>query len=511
MTGELIINVTSQETRVALIENGQLCELHIERNSEKGLTGNIYKGKVQRVLPGMQAAFVDIGLSRSAFLYVDDVYESSKELEQYLDVFQEEKEILEIDEPGGNNTNHLYKSHLIEEILFEGKELLVQVIKDPIGTKGARISSHISLPSHYIVLLPTLMRTGISRRISDETKRERLQELIPKLKVENCGTIFRTASEEASEEELAMDRKFLLKLWAAIEKRVSNAPAPCLIHEDLSVALRAIRDLYNKEVKKVIVDCPKTYSDIITFIETFMPQLKKSVSLYEGDYPVFDSYGIEVEISRALGKSVWLKSGGYIVIEETEALVVIDVNTGKYVGKENQADTILQTNLDAIKEIAYQIRLRNLGGIIIIDFIDMDNKSDRERVLLTLKDALANDRAKTNVVGMSDLGLVQMTRKRTRENLSRMICDTCPYCEGGGSIKSIQSIAYDIIRSIKRETKLSSGSKILVSAHPDIVSFLYDEERYGIENLEKTLNIKIIIKANPETHHEKFDIVVITS
>lgn len=510
MTGELIINVTSQETRVALIENGQLCELHIERATDKGLAGNIYQGRVQRVLPGMQAAFVDIGLSRSAFLYVDDVYESTKEIEDYLNVFQDDNELLEIDETSGSEKNPLQKHPLIEDILFEGKELLVQVIKDPIGTKGARISSHISLPSHYIVLLPTLSRTGISRRIANDEKRDRLKNLIPGLKTEEGGIIFRTASEEASEEELKTDRDFLVKLWTSIKDRSSKTAAPCLIHEDLSVALRAIRDLYNKEVKKVTVDCKKTYADIITFIETFTPQLKKSVSLYEGDYPVFDFYGIEVEISRALGKSVWLKSGGYIVIEETEALVVIDVNTGKYVGKESQADTILKTNLEAIKEIAYQIRLRNLGGIIIIDFIDMERQSDRERVLLTLKEALAGDRAKTNVVGMSDLGLVQMTRKRTRENLSRMICDTCSYCEGRGSIKSVPSIAYDIIRAVKREAKNYSGAKILITAHPDVVSFLYDEERFGIENIEKTINRKIIIKANPETHHEQFDINVLS-
>ncbi len=512
MTGELIINVTSQETRVALIQNSQLCEFHIERASDKGLAGNIYKGRVQRVLPGMQAAFVDIGLSRAAFLYVDDVHENSQEMEEYLNVFQDENEAIEIRDSDNTDTEPSKKpQNLIEDILFEGKEILVQVIKDPIGTKGARISSHISLPSHYMVLLPTLNKTGISRRISNEETRQRLMQILPELKVEEGGIIFRTASEEASEDELIMDRGFLLKLWDSVKQRASKASAPCLIHQDLSVALRAIRDLHNREVKKVVVDCKKTYSDIITFIETFMPQLKNSVSMYEGDYPVFDSYGIEVEISRALGKSVWLKSGGYIVIEETEALVVIDVNTGKYVGKENQADTILKTNLEAIKEIAYQIRLRNLGGIIIIDFIDMERKSDREQVMLTLKEALASDRAKTNVVDMSDLGLVQMTRKRTRENLSRMICDRCCYCEGRGSIKSVQSIAYDILRSVTREAKLASGNRILISAHPDIVSFLYDEERFGIENLEKNLNRKIIIKANPETHHEKFDILVITT
>jgi ribonuclease G len=505
MSSELIINVTSLETRVALLENGNLAELHIERELDKGIAGNIYKGRTQRVLPGMQAAFVDIGLARSAFIYVDDIYNNDKELESMLSVFKDENEGMELNQDETNKQEYLTPPP-IEDILTDGYELLVQVIKEPIGSKGARISSHISLPGRYLVFLPTLKNIGISRRIILEEERERLKNIIQKIKPEDSGFIIRTASEGASEEELATDMDFLVKLWESIQKRMEHAAVPSLLHEDLSISLRAIRDLYSKNVKKVVVDSRSTYESIVNFIETFMPQLKYSVELYEGEEPIFDSYGIELEISRALGKRIWLKSGGYIVIEETEALVVIDVNTGRYVGKGNHRDTILKTNLEAIKEIAYQIRLRNLGGIIIIDFIDMEKKTDRETVLNALQEALKKDRAKTSVLDISELGLVQMTRKRVRENLSGHMCDPCPYCEGRGLIRSIPSISYDILRAIRKEAGTTTEGRIIVLVHPDVVSFLYDEEHFAIEELEKTFQKKIIIKADNNYHHEKFNI-----
>ncbi len=505
MSAELIINVTSQETRVALLENGILAELHIERQSDKGIAGNIYKSRVQRVLPGMQAAFVDISLPRSAFLYVDDVYNNEKEFESMLSVFKDDNDDMDLDHNGPIKPDYAAPPP-IEDILTDGQELLVQVIKEPIGSKGARISSHISLPGRYLVFLPTLQNIGISRRITDEAERNRLKEIIQKIKPPDSGFIIRTASEGASEEELVTDKDFLVKLWENIQKRTGRAPTPSLLHEDLSVSLRAIRDLYSKNVKKVVVDSRKTYKSIINFIETFMPQLKYSVELYKGDEPIFDAYGIEIEISRALEKRIWLKSGGYIVIEETEALVAIDVNTGRYVGKGNQGDTILKTNLEAIKEIAYQIRLRNLGGIIIIDFIDMEKKSDREAVLNALNEALKKDRAKTNVFEMSELGLVQMTRKRVRENLSGHMCDPCPHCEGRNVIRSIPSISYEILRAIKKEANATSDERIIVLTHPDVVSFLYDEEHVAVEELENKLKKKITIKAAGNYHYEKFDI-----
>lgn len=500
---ELIINVISHETRVALLENGALTELHIERASDKGIVGNIYKGRIQRVLPGMQASFVDIGLSRSAFLYVDDVYTGSRDFDAGLPPLPPEH-------TDGEETPDEVRSHApvqpIEELLSDGQEILVQVIKEPIGSKGARISSHISLPGRYVVYLPTMTNVGISRRITDETERQRLRDIVTATKPPGCGYIIRTASEGASEEEITADMDFLGKLWENIQLRMKKASAPQLLHEDLSISLRAIRDLYTKNVRRVVVDCPDTYAGIIRFLETVVPNLTYSVNLYEGSDPIFDSYGIEVEISRALGKTIWLKSGGYIVIEETEALVAIDVNTGRYVGKGNQGDTILKTNLEAIKEIAYQIRLRNLGGIIIIDFIDMEKKADRDSVMNTLLEALKKDRTKTNVVGMSELGLVQMTRKRVRENLSGHLCEPCPHCEGRGEIKSIASISYDILRAIKKEAGKTASERIVVFVHPDVISFLYDEERYAIEELEKRFGKKIIIKAEHKFHQEEFNI-----
>ena len=502
MPSELVINVTSQETRIALIENGLLVELFIERQSEKGIGGNIYKGKVVRVLPGMQAAFVDIGLSRSAFLYVADVYEDFDDLALMMGVSGENGDfIMERDALAVSRS-----SSPIEDMLHDGQEVLVQVSKEPIGSKGARVTTHVSLPGHYLVFMPTVDHVGVSRRIENEGERKRLREIIARIKPPGGGFIVRTASEGRTEEELLMDMNFLLKLWERIQHKRVSASVSSIIHSDLDICLRAIRDLYTKDVGKVVVDSEKEYNEIVEFIETFMPQLKYSVELYRADEPIFDAYGIEVEISRALGRRVWLKSGGYIVIEETEALTAVDVNTGKYVGKGNPEDTILKTNLEAVKEIAYQLRLRNIGGIIIIDFIDMEKEGGRERVFQTLKEALQKDRAKTNILRISELGLVEMTRKRTRENLSRILCETCPYCEGRGIVKSKTTLCFEIFREIRREAMNIPSSVIEVSLHPEVADFLYDEERYAIEELENVLKKKIVIKVRSDFHQEEYEI-----
>ncbi len=505
MSSELIINVTSYETRVALLENSSLAELHIERESDKGITGNIYKGRVTRVLPGMQAAFVDIGISRSAFLYVVDVYHSDRGFEEMMNGTQD----VPVDMEQNDKPSDLQQPRLtypIEDLLMEGQEIPVQVVKEPIGSKGSRISSHISLPGRYLVYMPMVNHVGISRRIENEEERARLKDIVQRIKPADAGFIIRTASEGATEEEIAMDMDFLSRVWDNIQKRMLHAAVPSLVHEDLSISLRAIRDLYSRDVERVVVDSRKTYDSIMEFSENFMPQLKHSVEYYDREEPIFDAYGIEVEISRALGKRIWLKSGGYIVIEETEALVAIDVNTGRFVGKGNPDDTIYKTNLEAVKEIAYQIRLRNLGGIIIIDFIDMDRESDRDKILQAFKEALSKDRAKSNILSISELGLIEMTRKRVRENLSRKMGEPCPYCEGRGSIRSTPSLCYEILRSIRREAMNSMGSKIIVLVHPDVATFLYDEERNGVEELEKQIKKKIMIKIKDDLHHEQFEI-----
>ena len=505
MPSELVINVTSQETRIALIENGVLAELFIERQSEKGIGGNIYKGRVVRVLPGMQAAFVDIDLDRSAFLYVADVYADYDDLELMMGGTRENEDI-SLDRERSNTLAHSGYSSQIENMLQEGQEILVQVSKEPIGSKGARVTTHVSLPGRYLVFMPTVDHIGVSRRIEDEVEKKRLKDIIFRIKPPDGGFIVRTASEGKTEEDLLMDMNFLLKLWDKIQHRRVSAPVPSVIHCDLDICLRAIRDLYTRDVGKVVVDSIKEYNELIDFVETFMPQLKYSIEFYEVDEPIFDAYGIEVEISRALGRKVWLKSGGYIVIEETEALTAVDVNTGKYVGKGNPEDTILKTNLEAVKEIAYQLRLRNIGGIIIIDFIDMEKEGGRERVFQSLNEALKKDRAKTNILRISELGLVEMTRKRTRENLSRILCEPCPYCEGRSVIKSKTTLCFEIFREIRREAMNVPSNVIIVSLHPEVADFLYDEERYAIEELEKKLEKKIIIKVKSSFHQEEYEI-----
>ncbi|MBI5967407.1 MAG: Rne/Rng family ribonuclease, partial [Deltaproteobacteria bacterium] len=419
MSNEILINISSGETRVALLESGVLVELYLERRSEQGISGNIYKGRVVRVLPGMQAAFVDIGLDKAAFLYVTDVHQEFDDLELLMRAREEDGNGLYVNEE--EEVPDLSTPFQIEDLLHEGQEILVQVSKEPLGSKGARITSHISLPGRHLVLMPMVDNIGVSRRIENEAERRRLREIIQRIKPADCGLIVRTASEGKGEADLYQDLDFLLKMWNNVQKRKAASPVPSLVHKDLDITLRAIRDLFTQEVERVVIDSPEEYRKILDFCETFIPQLKSSVELYEKEEPLLDYYGIEMEISRALGRRVWLKSGGYIVIDMTEALTVIDVNTGRFVGKRNLEDTILKTNLEAVKEIAYQLRLRNIGGIIIIDFIDMEKVSSREKVFQALMEALKKDKSKTNILKISELGLVEMTRKRTRESLGRIL------------------------------------------------------------------------------------------
>ncbi|MGB9698164.1 MAG: Rne/Rng family ribonuclease [Thermodesulfobacteriota bacterium] len=503
MGNEILINVNSGETRVALLENGVLAELYIERSTEQGITGNIYKGRVVRVLPGMQAAFVDIGLEKAAFLYVSDVHQDFEDLELLMRAREEdgdgylveEEEILNLDTP-----------FQIEDLLHEGQEILVQVSKEPLGSKGARITSHISLPGRHLVLMPMVEQIGVSRRIENEAERRRLRDIVQNIKPPGFGLIVRTASEGKGEAELRQDLDFLLKMWNNIQKRKATSPVPSLIHKDLDITLRAIRDLFTQDVERAIIDSEEEYRKIIEFCDTFMPQLKSAIELYDKEEPIFDYFGIEMEISRALGRKVWLKSGGYIVIDATEALTVIDVNTGRYVGKRNLEDTILRTNLEAVKEIAYQLRLRNIGGIIIIDFIDMEKESSREKVFQALREALKKDKSKTNILKISELGLVEMTRKRTRESLGRILSERCFYCDGRGYLKSRATICQEILREIQRDIRDLPGHHILVNVHPHVANFIYDEARLEVEKLEKRYQKRIVISGKNDYHLEQFEI-----
>jgi len=500
MRKELVISTTSHETRVALLEGGHIAELYIERERERGIVGNIYKGRVIRVLPGMQAAFVDIGLEKAAFLYVADV----------LDEMEQVERTIEGDEPGPEQAEGSELAALppIEELLKEGQELLVQISKEPIGTKGARITSHISLPGRHLVYMPTVDHVGISRRIECEDERERLKQVVESMRAPGTGFIVRTVSEGKREEELRGDMEFLVGLWDDLSKGIDERKAPSLIHSDLDVTSKVLRDILTEEIQRIIVDNQEEYNKIVRFIRTFMPKLNYCIELYDGDEPIFDAYGLEVEISRALGRKVWLKSGGSIIIEQTEALTAIDVNTGRYVGKHNLEDTILKTNLEALKEIAFQLRLRNIGGLIIIDFIDMEKEAHREKVHAALEEALKSDKNKTNILKISELGLVEMTRKRVRESIGRTLCEPCPYCEGKGYVKGQLTVIYEVLRELRREMADLPAGHITLLAHPDIASLLIDEERAGIDELEQRFGRHISINSRPGFHIEQFEIAV---
>ncbi|OGP87529.1 MAG: ribonuclease G [Deltaproteobacteria bacterium RBG_16_48_10] len=496
MANEIIINVTPQETRVALLEERVLAELYIERTKDRGIMGNIYKGKVVKVLPGMQAAFVDIGLEKAAFLYVSDVHGRVEDYE-------------EMGFPRDEMSLYFNPSSQIEDLLSEGQEVLVQVSKEPLGTKGTRITSHITLPGRYLVYLPTVDHVGVSRRIKDDNERKRLREIVQTIKPPSGGFIVRTASEGAEPDEIRNDMDFLLRIWSNIQKKKENTTAPSFIHSDLTMVLRVIRDILSSQVNRIVIDSKEEYENILSFINAYMPKQKYEITLFENKEPIFDAYGIEMEIDKLLGRKVWLKSGGYIVIDMSEALVAIDVNTGRYVGKRNLADTILKTNLEAAKEIAYQLRLRNIGGIIIIDFIDMEREGDREKVYQALEEAIRKDRQKTNIFKISELGLVEMTRKRTRENIARILSEPCPYCEGSGLVKSKTTTCYSIFREMERTSSELGGHSILVEVNPEVADLLYEEERAGVEELERKLRKKIVIKGKAGFHQEQFNIIEI--
>ena len=523
MSNELIFNVTLGETRIARLEGGVVTELYIERTKEQGVVGNIYKGKVVRVLPGMQAAFVEIGLERTAFLHAADVVEEMTRFEADLEDEEISEEISEDAEeevaatpstpetaekkaPAKPAKKRFRKRQNIEDLLKEGNEIIVQVEKEPIGTKGARLTSHVSLPGRYLVYMPTINHIGISRRMGDDKERKRLRKLVEEFRPKGSGFIIRTACVGISDEEIKADMQYLIRTWEEIEAKAKNAKPPALIHAELDAVLKAVRDLFTSDIHRLVVDNKESFERIQGFVKTFMPGLPNTIELYDRTEPTFDHFGIEIEITRALGQKVWLKSGGYIIIEQTEALTAIDVNTGRFVGRRNVEDTILKTNLEAVKEIVYQLRLRNIGGIIILDFIDMENFGNRQKVYNSLKEALKADRARTTITKISDLGLVEMTRKRTREDIRRQLTDPCPYCEGRGYSKSTTTVSYEIFREIRREAPQIKGKQIQVCAHPQVANLLYDEERKWLEELEQTFQKRIVVKSVSEYHLEQFDV-----
>ncbi|MBN2809112.1 MAG: Rne/Rng family ribonuclease [Deltaproteobacteria bacterium] len=505
MSAELIINVTEGEVRVALLENGTLAELFYERDRGLGIVGNIYKGRVVKVLPGMDAAFVDIGLDKAAFLYVADVRN-----EEALAPYLADEEPVVVDEEFALAEEELEEAlpapH-INDLLQEGQDILVQVSREPMGSKGARVTTYNSLPGRYLVLLPTVDHVGISRKIEDEEERQRLKDLVTAIKPEGMGLIVRTVSEGKEDGALLHDLNFLLKLWDNIKKKKDKTKSLNLVYQDLRLVQRIIRDLYSDEIDRLVVDSDDCYHELKAFIASYFPDLHCEIERYTGIQPIFQAYDIEIEVNKALEEKVWLKSGGYIVIEATEALTAIDVNTGRFVGKKNLEDTILKTNLEAAKEIAFQLRLRNIGGIIIIDFIDMETKNHRERVNAALEEALKRDKAKSNVLKISELGLVEMTRERVRNSISRMLCDPCPYCEGCGIVKSKSTVTYEIVRELKSYGYDADVKELVVMVNADLADYIYDNEGLALDNLEYAMRKKITLKKVDHYQWEEYEIV----
>jgi ribonuclease G len=654
MATEIVINATQEETRVAILENKVVTEFYIDRKKDRGIVGNVYKGKVVKVLPGMQAAFVDIGVEKAAFLYVSEVSTGTGDYERFLMEEQEEEEkespaersesvrpedaastsgpeegfsgpvelsgelagdearmpeelsgeddevieetavgepqegdepLLPLEDfpeeaesaapeaaplpaetageeiraaaepaagavaeigggeaglipaavkpeeqkgtppkgsrhgshPRGRNRSRHFKAksrsrrsaRAIEDLLKEGQEILVQVSKDAMGTKGPRVTTYVSLPGRYLVYMPTVNHIGISRRIGGSDERGRLKELLYRLRKPGSGYIIRTVSEGTTEEEFKSDMEFLELLWQSMLKKNERTVAPALLHIDLDLIFRTVRDHFTKRVDRLVIDSKEEYERIKDYAQMYLQELTSRVELYTKEEPVFDAYEIEPEITRALSRKVWLKSGGYLVIDRTEALTVIDVNTGRYVGKKDLEETILRTNMEALKEIAYQLRLRNIGGIIIIDFIDMEREKNKERVFQSFQEAMSKDKARINILKISELGLIEMSRERTRDDIQRILCEPCYYCEGKSYTRSPATICYEIFREIRRVGASPREKKINVVAHPDVANLLYDEERQGIQDLEKEFRKRIIVKPDAGMHVEHYTISMV--
>ncbi len=494
MTEEILINVTPRETRVAVVENGMLQELHIERGWHRGVVGNIYKGRVQRVMPGMQAAFIDIGLERAAFLHAGDI-------------------VKPVVVTGSDDDALLppLPTRPIAELLRDGQDIVVQVVKDPIGSKGARLSMQLSIPSRYLVLLPRTRVVGVSARIEDEIERARLKAHVASLAPDGIGHgyIVRTNAESQPEEALAEDVAYLSRTWALIEEKSKTARVGERIYEDLSLPMRAVRDLIRRDVEKVKVDSRETCERLKAFAAQFMPGLAEKIEHYAGARPIFDLYGVEDEIQRALEKQVPLKSGGYLVIDQTEAMTTVDVNTGSFLGQRNLEETVYRTNLEAAQSVARQLRLRNLGGIIIIDFIDMNDVEHKRQVHRQLEKALAHDHAKTTVYEFSPLGLVEMTRKRTTDSLQRQLSQACHECGGRGTLKTPETVTYEIFREIVRQVRQFDAARLLVIASPKVVARITDEESSAVAELEEFLGKSIRFQADEQYAQEQFDVVLL--
>jgi ribonuclease G len=503
----LLINVGVGETRVALIHDGLLGELYVERNRDRSPVGNVYVGKVSRVLPGMQAAFIDVGLDRAAFLHVEDLHHPDPGEDDDKDNKGNGKK-------NGARRSRASRSTPIRDLLTEGQEVVVQVSKGPISTKGARVTAHIALPGRYVVYMPTVEHVGVSKRIGKDKERRRLKEVIESMKPEKGGVVVRTLAQGLTKKKLKADVGYLVKLWSDCEEKLDankksrkKRKAPYLVHEEPDVVLRAARDMFTEDVDEIVIDDPTQFEKIRAFLEEFLPERAQDAKLYEGAEPLFDEFGIEDEIARSLSRKVPLPSGGYLIIDQAEALTAVDVNTGRFTGKGKDVEqTILQTNLEAAVEICYQLRFRNIGGLIVLDFIDMEKAANRDKVYKSLQKELRKDKARTTAVRISELGLVEMTRKRTHESLGRMLYEPCFYCDGTGHLKSKTTVCHEIFRQMRREKDALPGYKITITAHPAVCDALEREEKTALAEAAKRIQRRIELQPRSDYHLEQFDL-----
>ena len=496
---EIIVNVMAGETRVAILEQDTFCEFHLERDTDQNVTGSVILGRVSRVLPGMQAAFVDIGLEKAAFLYAGDYLDETGHLEPESDGSRRSR----------SRNGPSRQPPRIDTLLREGQEIVVQVAKDPIGTKGARITSHVSIAGRHLVLTPWSKRVGVSRRIETDRERRRLREIVNRHRPENLGFIIRTVGAGTRETDIEADIQYLSEVWKEIQTKKAQVSAPCPLYTEPALPLRVMRDFAGSNTKRLVVDDRAAHEHMASFLERFVPDPKPTLERYEGELPIFDHFGIERQIDNNLERKVWLKSGGCLIVDQSEALTAIDVNTGRYVGKRDLEETVLKTNLEAVKEVVHQLRFRNIGGLIIIDLIDMETAENRETVYRALQTALRNDKAKTNILKISELGLVEMTRKRTRENLVQQLCEPCSHCEGRGYVLSTESVAFKLIREVRKDVRRFCGREVAIAVHPRVAEQLLGPAKAALAALGEQLGREVEVRARPGLHQEQFEVTAL--
>jgi ribonuclease G len=515
MTKEMIISSNGHETMVAILEDDLVAEIFVERERQRGVVGNVYKGRVSKVLPGMQSSFIDLGLERDGFLYVADVVDTLEEFDKLESGEDEAGGAVRPERAEGRGREDAHAQPRIEDLLKEGEEILVQVVKEPLGTKGARLTSHVTMAGRFLVFMPTVDHVGVSRKIESREERSRLRGIVREFREAHGftgGVIIRTAAGGRPKEDIVSDLEAFHKVWLVIRQRMESSRAPAVVYREQSLVGKLLRDLLTDEFQAIRIDHPLEYQRVLELIERIMPALAPKVKLYSKPYPIFEEYGVQAEIDKALKSKVWLKSGGSIVINQTEALVAIDVNTGRYVGKKTSGrleDTIVKTNLEAVKEIVRQLRLRDLGGIIVLDFIDMEERKNRQKVLQAVELELKKDRSPSKALQVSDFGLVIITRKRVKQSLERVLTEPCPYCSGTGVIKSSSTICYEILSEVKKVGGELNGHRLLLRVNPDIARALKEEENAVLKDLRQSIGKDVTIKADAHLHHEQFDVMAV--